>query len=892
MMNASMIDGTRYRDVVPGARRMLRLLSSSWSSGWSSMAHRRWRATLAAAACAAASCAVVACGGSDGGSPDAATPDAAAPDASPDPPPDAAPPVPDAGAGNPDAAPDVPPEPPEDGDPYTFSAVLRVVDEARAPIAGAMVDTGASVEISDERGYVVLAHHRDPVVVVISGPGLLAQPVVVGHAQGGQLVEVAMRSDAGGARWSMHVAGDVMLARRYYAAQGDMPPWIDARDIAGGARRVVAPVARAFAAADVGTVNLETVVSTLPDSDAYPQKRIVINSHPDTLAALEAMGVDLVMLGNNHARDYLDQGVVETMEALDDWDIPHVGAAADGNEPAQAPYIIEAGQVRVGVLSYTTLTGDGNNDRLAEDADIVPPDLDPDDAWEYEAREWGFTGTVLDVPLALRRAGSAWRLFRDAELAMSPTEAAAAWESLYAVYPELQDGVARRGHGGPALWVTSLATADIAALRQDVDVVIVQVHGSFEFQHAPSRSTMELTRAAVDAGADAVIVHHPHILQGFDWYKGKLIAYSLGNFIFDQEEHSTSPTGFLRLEWDGTRLIEARLVPLDLGNYRPNPVADGISERHLLTLWEKSALGAFVDRDDGNQVRMLLRDPDPDTQLGQIRMQHAHAIVTDAAPAAQTVRVGVPAGAIVAVPVPGLLHARAGGASLQIGRELLGWGDLEDHVADDASTHVMHWNLSHIAASLVVGSDAGSGSGYFTLRRLASNQSDASAFTTARIPVPEHRWFYDEGSGGVPADGAPSYTIHLRGRMNGAGSAYLRLDLYPTEGLLPDPGKLGELAFELAVAADGQWHELTLDVPASGLLVDGERMEAIRANFRLRPPAAGEAIFAVDDVRIMEWRPAADMADRFGAYTHLRNPGAVDVTADLQVLPLRDPQAP
>jgi poly-gamma-glutamate capsule biosynthesis protein CapA/YwtB (metallophosphatase superfamily) len=863
-------------------------LGSRFSSARSGMIPRPWRALLAGAACAAAACALVACGGSDDGSPDAAAPDATAPDAAS---PDAALSVPDAGPGNPpDAAPDVPPELPEDGDPNTFSAALRVVDEGRAPIAGAMVDIGTSAEISDERGYVVLAHHRDPVVVVISGPGLLAQPVVVGHDQAGQVVEVAMRSDAGGARWSMHVAGDVMLARRYYTAQVESPALIDPRDIAGGARRVVAPVARAFAAADVGTVNLETVVSTLPDSDAYPQKRIVINSHPDTLAALEAMGVDLVMLGNNHIRDYLDQGVVETMTALGTHGIPYVGAAASGSQPANAPKILDAGQVRVGVLSYTTLTGDGTNDRLAEDGDAVPPNLDPDDAWEYQARSWGHTNAALDAPVALRRAGSAWRLFRDAEPNMTPAEAAAAWDSLYAVYPELQDGVARRGHGGPALWVTSQAAVDIAALKQDVDVVIVQVHGSFEFQHAPSRSTMDLTRAAVDAGADAVFVHHPHILQGFDWYKGKLIAYSLGNFVFDQEELSTTPTGFLRLEWEGTRLIEARLVPLDLGNYRPNPLADGISERHLLTLWEKSALGAFVDRDDGNQVRMLLRDPDPDTQLGQIRMQHAHAIITDAAPAAQTVRVTVPAGAMTPVPVAGLLHARAGGTSLQIGRELLGWGDLEDHVADQVSTHMMHWNLGHIDANLVIGNDAGNGIGYFTLRRLASNQSDASAFTTARIPVPEHRWFYDEGSG-VPADGAPGYTIHLRGRMNGAGSAYLRLDLYPTEGLLPDPGKLGELELPLDVPADGQWHELTLDVPAGGLLVGGERMEAIRANFRLRPPATGEAIFSVDDVRIMEWRPAVDMADRFGAYTHVRNPGAVDVTADLRVLPLRDPQA-
>lgn len=863
-----MTDGMHARDEVAFAR-----------PNWQRLAP--WPGMTIQLCCAAVI--VAACGGSGGGSPDAALPDAGAPDA-----PDAA--VPDAGDTPPDAAPELPPVPPEDGDPATFSAVVRVVGEDRAPISGATVDIGTSVEISDARGYVVLAHHADPVVVVVDGAGLLAQPVVVGHAEDGQIVEVVMRSDAGGARWSMHVAGDVMLARRYYEPLGDNPPLIDPADIAGGARRVVAPVARAFAAADLGTVNLETVVSTLPDSAAQPKKRIVINSHPDTLAALEALGVDLVMLGNNHTRDYLDPGVAATMAALDAYQISYVGAAAGGSEPAQSPYVLTVGPTRVGMLSYTTLTGDSANDRLPEDGAVEPPEIDPDDAWQYEARPWSFDGEVLDVLEAPRRAGSAWRLFRDAESKMGPNEVADAWSSLIAVYPELQDGVARRGHGGPARWVTSEAVLDIAALKQDADVVIVQVHGSFEFQHAPSRSTMELARAAVDAGADAVIVHHPHVLQGFDWYKGKLIAYSLGNFVFDQEEHSTTPTGFLRLEWDGARLIEARLFPLDLGNYRPNPVADRASERHLLALWEKSALGAFVDRDDTDEVRLLLRDPDPDTVFGQLRVEHDHAIVTATPPAAQAVPVEVPAGATVAVPVAGLVHARAGGAGVELGRELFGWGDLEDHVADGAPTHGMHWNLEHIDADLVVGNDAGSGRGYVTLRRVAGNVSDASTFTIARIPLPAHRWFHDQDGTAVPADSEASYTIHLRARMTGAGSAHLRVDLYPTEGLLPDPGRLGQLELPLALPADGQWHELALDLPASSLLVNGARMEAMRANLRLRPPATGEAILSLDDLRIMEWRPAAGMADRFGAYTHVRNPGTQDITADLQVLTLRAPR--
>jgi poly-gamma-glutamate capsule biosynthesis protein CapA/YwtB (metallophosphatase superfamily) len=876
-----MIAAMRSRGVVPrnGVSQLPSCNRSSLASPASRSSPARRSSLARWLACAAL---LAACGGSDDGGEPPASPDASRPDAAA-PPPDASIDAP----GAPDAMPEPPPVPPDDGDPATFSAVLRVLDEDGAPVAGAEVDIDGAVQIADHRGYVVLANHRDPVVVVIAGAGLLTQPVIVGHARDGQIVEVVMRARAGGARWSMHVAGDMMLARRYYEPLGDQPALIDPADIAAGARRVVAPVARAFAAADLSTVNLETVVSTLPDSAAYPKKRVIINSHPDTLAALEAMGVDVVMLGNNHIRDYFDQGVAATKAALDARGMPHVGAAASGSEPANAPFVFEAGRTRVGILSYSMLSGDSTNDGLARNGDPVPPSLDPDDAWEYEARSWAFDGAVLDVQRSTYRAGTAWRLFRAEEANMPAAEVADAWASLSSVYPELQDIVARRGHGGAAFWTTSRAVTDIAALRQSADAVIVQIHGSAEFQHAPSAFVVDAARAAIDAGADAVLLHHPHVIQGFDWYKGKLIAYSLGNFIFDQEEHSTTPTGFLRLEWEDSRIIEARVVPLDLGNYRPNPVADARSEHHLLSLWEKSQLGVFVDRDDADDVRMILREPDADTRFGQLRMQHEHAIITDAAPAAESVRVEVPAGARLPLPVRGLVHARAGGAAVLLGRELLGWGGFEDPVADGAATHAMHWNLEHSDADLVVGNDAGHGFGYATLRRKSSNTSDASLFTAPRVPVPEHRWFHDD-SGTPPADGAATYTVELSARMVGAGSAYLRIDLYPTEGLLPDPGKRGEIVLPIDVPADGAWHPVSVDVPASSFVISGARMEGMRLNFRLRPPATDEAVFSLDDVRVIEWRPAADMADRFGAFTYIRNDGAGALAADLRVLPLRD----
>lgn len=61
---------------------------------------------------------------------------------------------------------------------------------------------------------------------------------------------------------------------------------------------------------------------------------------------------------------------------------------------------------------------------------------------------------------------------------------------------------------------------------------IVMVHGGYEYHARPHGRQRELYRSMIDAGADLVVGHHPHVLQGIEAYNGGLIAYSLGNFIF------------------------------------------------------------------------------------------------------------------------------------------------------------------------------------------------------------------------------------------------------------------------------------------------------------------------------------------------------------------------
>ncbi len=74
----------------------------------------------------------------------------------------------------------------------------------------------------------------------------------------------------------------------------------------------------------------------------------------------------------------------------------------------------------------------------------------------------------------------------------------------------------------------------IADASRDNDVVVVSMHWGEEYVTQPNEEIIALAHAMIEAGADVILGHHPHVLQPVELYKNKLIFYSLGNFIFDQ----------------------------------------------------------------------------------------------------------------------------------------------------------------------------------------------------------------------------------------------------------------------------------------------------------------------------------------------------------------------
>jgi capsule synthesis protein PGA_cap len=75
---------------------------------------------------------------------------------------------------------------------------------------------------------------------------------------------------------------------------------------------------------------------------------------------------------------------------------------------------------------------------------------------------------------------------------------------------------------------------DVRALRARGFRVLVSIHTGIDFCDYPFPFTIRLARSLVDAGADLVLGHHPHVLQGWERYRGGVILYSLGNFVFDE----------------------------------------------------------------------------------------------------------------------------------------------------------------------------------------------------------------------------------------------------------------------------------------------------------------------------------------------------------------------
>ena len=140
---------------------------------------------------------------------------------------------------------------------------------------------------------------------------------------------------------------------------------------------------------------------------------------------------------------------------------------------------------------------------------------------ELKGKRFAFIGATRVIPEADWAAGSAW-------------------PGMFSAYD-----------GGEQL------AEEIKAAKQQADYVIVYVHWGIEREEMPNEVQTTLAHRLVDAGADLVVGAHPHVLQGIEYYKGVLIAYSLGNFVFGS---SIPSTALLQVDVDAQG-FQLQLIP-------------------------------------------------------------------------------------------------------------------------------------------------------------------------------------------------------------------------------------------------------------------------------------------------------------------------------------------
>jgi poly-gamma-glutamate synthesis protein (capsule biosynthesis protein) len=235
-----------------------------------------------------------------------------------------------------------------------------------------------------------------------------------------------------------------------------------------------------FGQADVAFANLEGGYAD--EWERAPSAGVPLVAAPKFVEHIAGAGLTALSLANNHSVDGGYRTLLNTRQLVRDHGLATVGAGKDTDE-AHEPALLSTDRGTVAVLGYAAVFPHG-----------------------YEARP-GWPG------LAPLRGYTHYTPWEENE-----------WN------PGLLPRVSSTPHEGDL----AALRADIAAARERADVVLVSVHwGDFTRPYVLTDHERQLARAAVDAGADAVLGHHQHLLRGMEFHRGRPICYGLGHFVFD-----------------------------------------------------------------------------------------------------------------------------------------------------------------------------------------------------------------------------------------------------------------------------------------------------------------------------------------------------------------------
>jgi len=292
-----------------------------------------------------------------------------------------------------------------------------------------------------------------------------------------------------------------------------------------------------FSRSDLLIGNLEGPVT---ERGIPADKAIAFRMPPESLRVLQHLGFDALTRANNHALDYGIDGLKDTTKLLDQAGVPHCGAGLNLEE-ATRPCFLDGRGVRVGLLSYCSAIPSGYS-ATHERPGVAPIRIQ---------QAYHIDGVQTEEQPGMVPYVFTWAVEADVERALEVVRATRAQCDLLIV--ALHWGV-------PPMWTAS-------------------------FQGRIAQYQQPLAHKLIDAGVDIIVGHHPHTVQGIEVYRGGLILYSVGNFIYHphpveyrNECRRPSPASALTIRrpdelWQsavfclslyGVKLTELQLVPVAL----------------------------------------------------------------------------------------------------------------------------------------------------------------------------------------------------------------------------------------------------------------------------------------------------------------------------------------
>lgn len=766
----------------------------------------------------------------------------------------------------------------------TINVKFTIVDSFDQKIVSTKAESSEMEFLGDIDGEINISlKGTGPDVIMVSAPGYLTEAVPIGFEDNETEIKIKLLSDSDGKRVVMNFGGDVIFGRRYLEKPLE-PGLSDSEMSKVRTVGVVENLYRAFSNADISYINFESVIGNLNSNDAYKNKIHLIQSPIASIYALDKLGVDLVSLANNHIRDWGDEGVDSTIQALKMAGIKSVGA---GNaETASQPVIITKNGINIGNLAYTTVTGSYVNDFLPRNFDPQPISTSQDDNWKWEMRTWGWASSEWNVPTAGYRIGEVWAIYSDIKPKLTTTMQSKVWASISSIYPELLSFVAENGQLGAAAWDSEGSSLQIQELRPKVDILVVQIHGGYQYKSAPSSSLVNAAHAAIDAGADIVISHHPHVLQGMEWYKGHLIVYSLGNLAFDQDFLDTFQTGFLRTVWENGEMIQSRFIPVEIVDYYPTLVADKSAKQIISQVWEKSQQNTKSIMKN-NIIYPIANQGNLLSKPAQFRYEWGTARISEEIKTEIKSFVVEP-GETILLDQDSLWPSNLGlttgttETGIMIGRDLFRWGSFEDTLADASIYGGIHMKLGMPLQQWKTELNEETRNSYISISRKSTDSKITLIRTLARTPLVTNRIFSESL---VPLDPSPEYSIRLHIKKSGDAKVRLRVDSYWFYDSNPVEDPISELLdqrrYEIKIEGKG-WE--TIEIPVIPASVEGKTSNSILVYFEMDPPSVGNCSVDIDDLEIVEWRESSKMPNNYGAFTHIKNTRANPVNLNMNIL--------